>query len=396
MKPHKRPEKPDREPRAKGAQAGKEGDGDGDHSGQKGADGEVRTAKHPEGKRRDGRRKLQAAVERADAPRSRGKPKRDRETGARDKGSREKGDHDKGDRANGARAKADRSKRGRRRKRRLRRRRDGRSADRRPSPRARARKGGRKGARALGSAARAVRPAAARLLVVPLAAATAGVALLFAALGRILAVVLRGWLVLRRPARVLANRVRATVNAAARIVTPKRTLALVVAGAAVLLILSQWVDYRSVSIGADAYAGLESIAPPPEVARAEAGEPHAYLLAPLGLICLAFLALALRGRPGALRLIAIAGVVAVLVALIVDRPAGLDISTASMSFEGVEASLLGGFYSEIAAGLVLTIASLLLAGVLRAGAPRRSGRSEGAAAKRGSGRDRRPIRSAEA
>ena len=45
-----------------------------------------------------------------------------------------------------------------------------------------------------------------------------------------------------------------------RALTPVRVLAAVVAGAAVLLALSQFADYRGVSIGTDAYAEVATVA----------------------------------------------------------------------------------------------------------------------------------------
>ena len=67
-----------------------------------------------------------------------------------------------------------------------------------------------------------------------------------------------------------------------------------------------------------------------------------------------------------------------MVAIVVDRPEGLDPGDAAVSFEGVKATLIGGFYAQIAAGALLIGSSSLLARELRfagstrwAGEPRR-------------------------
>ncbi len=378
MSPFKRPQKPDEQ------EAAKDRSRDGKDAPRSAAKREPKPSQGAEGRRRDGQRKLQAALDRVDEPRDPGK---DEARGKRAAGKSRRAERERprdGSKTSPGRTRerVDPEPRRSGSKARKRKRRSRGDA---PSLKQRARAG-----------ARRARVGAVRLLVALATVLAAGAALLFAGLGRLLALVLRVWLVARPPARAIANRGRRAVNAASRLVTPKRILVLVVAGAAILLALSQWVDYRSVSIGADAYTGLEAIAPPPEVERAEAGSPHAYVFVPIGALCLGLLVLALRGRPTAARLIAVAGAGAVLVALIVDRAAGLDVTEASMSFEGVEAKLIGGFYAQIASGLVLTASSLLLFGVLRAEAPTRSPRTEARSAQERTSRDRRRVRSAEA
>ena len=123
-------------------------------------------------------------------------------------------------------------------------------------------------------------------------------------------------------------------DAASRIATPTRVLALVVAGAAVLLALSQYADYRSISIGNDAYSGVQTVAPPPETGRLPTGDAHSYVFVPIAILCLLSLAGALTGRWRLCRLITIAGVAAIVVAVLVDRPAGLDTGDAAFAFDG--------------------------------------------------------------
>lgn len=180
------------------------------------------------------------------------------------------------------------------------------------------------------------------------------------------------------PGRRLLGALNRLLRAASRALTPPRALAIVVAGAAVLLALSQFADYRGVSIGTDAYADVETVAPPPEVDRRVTGDPHSYVFVPVAAACLLLLAAAMQGRRWRLcRLIALCGLAAIIVGLVVDRPAGLDPGATVQEFEGVEAALLGGFYAELFAGVLLTVSSLMLGRELRlapATKPARPGR----------------------
>ena len=70
------------------------------------------------------------------------------------------------------------------------------------------------------------------------------------------------------------------IDVAARALTPARAVAAVALAAAVLLAVSQFLDYREVRAGVPAYAEVEEVAPPPTVSgTAEtAGSAHAYVL----------------------------------------------------------------------------------------------------------------------
>jgi len=167
------------------------------------------------------------------------------------------------------------------------------------------------------------------------------------------------------PGRSLLRRIAALVGAASRVLTPQRALAVVVTGAAVLLALSQFADYRGVSIGTDAYSGVETVAPAPQVDREQTGDAHGYAMVPVAVLSLLLLGAALRGRWRLCRLIALAGVAAIAVGLIVDRPAGLDPGRTALAYDGAEANLLSGFYAQIFSGLLLAVSSLLLGRELR-------------------------------
>ncbi len=213
-------------------------------------------------------------------------------------------------------------------------------------------------------------PRAARALLAALAALFA---VFFEVLGFVLNVLIAAWRVVARPVRAVLAALDGVARAVSRQLTPIRALALVVAGAAILLALSQYADYRSISIGNDAYSGVQSVAPAPETGRLPTGDAHSYVFVPVAIACLLLLGVAIAGRRWRLcRLITLAGAAAIVVALVVDRPAGLDPGDAAVSFEGVRATLIGGFYAQIAAGVLLIGSSSLLARELRlAGSTRR-------------------------
>jgi hypothetical protein len=177
------------------------------------------------------------------------------------------------------------------------------------------------------------------------------------------------------PAKAIGKRVAALVQALSKRLTPVRGLLVAAIACAVLLALSQFADYRGISIGADVYdPGISSVAPAPEVERAEAGSAHSYLFVPVAVAAIALLLVAARTRRWQLcRLVMLIGLAAVAVALLVDRPAGLDVGTLDRDFTGVEARLLGGFWMQMFAGAGLALTSFLLAGELRREAAARAG-----------------------
>jgi hypothetical protein len=136
--------------------------------------------------------------------------------------------------------------------------------------------------------------------------------------------------------------------------------------ALVALAASQWVDYRGVSVGTDAYTGsVEAVAPAPEINREEAGAAHAWVMVPLAAAGLIALVLALTGRRRLAGLLVAVGAAAIVIAIAVDAPKGLDEGRAAIAYEGAEAHLLEGFWLQIAAGAVLIACGLLLPRYLR-------------------------------
>jgi hypothetical protein len=169
-------------------------------------------------------------------------------------------------------------------------------------------------------------------------------------------VIARGETAVRRTAAA-AERLATRASA---VVTPRRAIGTVIVAAGVCLVVSQFLDYRAVEIGQPGYAGLTSVARPPTVDVRTAGEAHAYLLVPLGLIAVALGAFAAVRERRLLGLtVAALGLVAIAAILLVDLPKGLDEGAQTSRFTGAEAVLEDGFYAELAAAAGLVLAGLL-------------------------------------
>ncbi|HET7120558.1 MAG TPA: hypothetical protein VFI17_04825 [Solirubrobacterales bacterium] len=149
-------------------------------------------------------------------------------------------------------------------------------------------------------------------------------------------------------------------TAASAVVTPRRAAAAAMVACGLLLVASQFIDYRAVEIGQPGYADLPQVARAPTVAAKTAGEAHSYLLVPLGAIAAALGAFALRGDRRRYGLAAAAiGLFSVALILVVDRPAGLDAGAQAARFSGASAVLEDGFYAELAAAGGMVLAGLL-------------------------------------
>lgn len=161
----------------------------------------------------------------------------------------------------------------------------------------------------------------------------------------------------------LAARGTGLINRLSAVVTPLRAVVGVTALAALLLGISQFVDYRGVAVGAPDYArygDVEGVAPAPQVDRRSAGSAHAYALLPVALAALAALVACTRGRWQLGRAVALLGAIAVAVSLLVDAPKGLDGSAQEQTYSGVDAKLVEGFYVQLFAAAVLVAGGLLV------------------------------------
>lgn len=158
----------------------------------------------------------------------------------------------------------------------------------------------------------------------------------------------------------------ALVHLGQRHVTPARGVIVVAIVAVGALAASQWLDYRGVSVGSDAYTdSVAAIAPAPDIETERAGEAHAWVMVPLALAALLVVVIAARGRPGAARLLIGIGIAAIAISLLVDMPKGLDEGEATVAYQGAEARLLDGFWMQIVTAAVLIACGALLPSYLR-------------------------------
>jgi hypothetical protein len=181
------------------------------------------------------------------------------------------------------------------------------------------------------------------------------------------AVVLIGWRRLLRPLlAALVALARRAYRGLDRHLTPARGLGIASVVALAALVASQWLDYRTIAIGGGAYTGaVEGVAAAPEVGQIQAGDAHAWVILPLALVGIVALVLTFRGRPRAARLLLAVGLAVLAVSLVVDAPAGLDEGETGIAYEGASATLIEGFWVQIAAAAVLIAAGALLPRRLR-------------------------------
>jgi hypothetical protein len=183
-------------------------------------------------------------------------------------------------------------------------------------------------------------------------------------------VVLAGWYLLRPVLVAALIAAGALLRLGEQVVTPGRAAVVAALAAAIALGASQWSDYHEVSVGTAQYSGVEQIAPPPPVERERAGDAHSWAMIPIAAAALvATIAAALGRRRVALVLLPL-GLLAIAIALIVDVPQGLDEGSAALAYEGARASLLDGFWAQIAAAAVLSVCGVLLPAALRRTEPR--------------------------
>jgi len=176
-------------------------------------------------------------------------------------------------------------------------------------------------------------------------------------------------------ARLIGRAVAASgraVVALDRILTPHRALLLVAALAAVLLGVAQYKGLGQIEIGQPGYAGIEDLARAPAIDHSTPAGTHTQIFVPIAAIALAAVALiplgglsSHAGRLGRFRRIAsmtliTIGLLALAVAVLVDLPDATDTTEVSLSYSGVRAVLLSGFWLELAAGATLAVSGLAL------------------------------------
>lgn len=185
-------------------------------------------------------------------------------------------------------------------------------------------------------------------------------AFLWPLLRPLLAYFFRAVWALERGVRRVCGLLARSATALSGVVTPARAAAVVLIAAGALLVASQFIDYRAVEIGQPGYEGLPQVAKAPTVEARTAGDAHAYLLVPLGLLAIGLGFVALRRERRRLGLlVALLGLVSLAVILLVDLPHGLDEGAQTSLFSGATAVLEDGFFAELAAAGGMVFAGLL-------------------------------------
>lgn len=196
--------------------------------------------------------------------------------------------------------------------------------------------------------------------------------------------VLALWRRALRPALVATWRaLRRLLALAERHVTPVRAVAVVALGAALALAASQWVDYRSITLGNEAYSGeVGVVAAAPEVDHQRAGDAHSWVMLPLAAAAIVVVLLSLAGGRKRAHLLIAIGVAVIAISVIVDAPKGLDEGSAAVAYENAQANLLEGFWVQVAAGGVLVACGFLLPMQVRAATASSPRPTRGGASKR--------------
>lgn len=169
------------------------------------------------------------------------------------------------------------------------------------------------------------------------------------------------WRPLRERLGGIAAALGALLAALAAWVTPVRALAAVTVVSAIALAGSQFADYRGVAVSDPQYTpGISRVAPAPLTDLDPAGSAHFYALLPAAVLVVALTWLTVRGRWRLGRAISLIGIAGIALAVLVDRPAGLDAGSAGVAYLGTEAQLLEGFWAQIAACAALILCGPLL------------------------------------
>ena len=137
--------------------------------------------------------------------------------------------------------------------------------------------------------------------------------------------------------------------------------------ASITLGASQFTDYRAVEIGAPSYTGVESVAPAPDTEQRSPRSAHGLTVLAIAIAAFCVTALAVGGRWRLARLLIVLGAAVIAISLLVDAPEGLREGLAATLYEGAKATLLGGFWVQLASGVTLVVTGPLLAVHLRAG-----------------------------
>ncbi|MEX0620962.1 MAG: hypothetical protein WD181_05210 [Solirubrobacterales bacterium] len=186
-----------------------------------------------------------------------------------------------------------------------------------------------------------------------------------------------------------ASRLGGAVLRLDRLFTPRHALIVVAGAAFAALIASQFLDFRATEVGQAAYDPIQEITRAPRIDIQTPLDAHSVLLLVVGAVALAGLVgVAATGRRTFAGLISLAGFATIAITLLIDLPKGLDVEIAEISYSGVVAVLLSGFWTQLAAGFVLATGGL---GLLALSGKRRRSRALGDRLRRDRRRRPRPL-----
>lgn len=137
-------------------------------------------------------------------------------------------------------------------------------------------------------------------------------------------------------------------------------------GAALALILAQFLDYTGFRIGSGGVESANQVAPRPIGLRADVGGDQLWLGIPLGIAALLALRATLRGEWRLGRAVALTGGLALALTLLIllpnatDGSAGSDAPAQPSAYAAAEEQILGGFWTQLAASLGLIGSGLAL------------------------------------
>ncbi len=158
-------------------------------------------------------------------------------------------------------------------------------------------------------------------------------------------------------------RLRGVVAGLDNRLTPRRLAMVVAVAAGILLLASQFVDYRGVGIGQPEYEDVAAITAAPMAETETPWDAHGPLVAVLGLIAAVGTVAGLFGQGARSRRATLVGgaaaLMAVAVILLVDLPQAGDVGVLAEQYADTEALLLEGFYAQLSAAAVLIFCAAL-------------------------------------
>ncbi len=141
---------------------------------------------------------------------------------------------------------------------------------------------------------------------------------------------------------------------------------LLVIGAAAALIVSQFLDLRSVKIDTVGYIPLDGAVSAPVVATDKLGPTHSYLALAIGIVALIVIGAALLSRRWQLsRLLIVLGGAALAISVLKDLPAAKEIHRFELAYKDADWDLERGFWLQVGGAIGVLVGALPFSLALR-------------------------------